>query len=71
MMVNENTRVCSLRFENGKKTGPFDWLPITLAEEEEEAHSSSMEPVTRSWTRNRAHWTNAWTITTCMMSLFS
>ena len=28
MMVNENTRVCSLRFENGKKTSPFDWLPI-------------------------------------------
>ena len=28
VMVNENTRVCSLRFENGKKTSPFDWLPI-------------------------------------------
>ena len=49
------------------------WLApdFTLPEEEEEeAHSSSMEAVTRSLTRNRAHWTNALTITTCMMSLF-
>ena len=48
-MVNENTRVCSLRFENGKKTIPFDWLSILpFQKKKEEAQSSSVEAVTRS-----------------------
>ena len=37
-MVNENTRVCSLRFENGKKTSPFDWLSILPFQKKKKRH---------------------------------
>ena len=36
--VNENTRVCSLRFENGKKISPFDWLPILPFQKKKKRH---------------------------------
>ena len=48
------------------------WLApdFILPEEKVETQGSSLEAVTRSSTRNQAHWTNALTIMTCMMSLF-